>query len=175
MRNSRSVPNQHPDPQITVGGHSLPRPTASSFDHHRHRSGTSPKSGEKKTSTHEPVVDKSRHVQTNTRTPKSTRGDTPSLGRPHPCLTTTDTVWVHPQNRKKNRYRPPNRSWSNPGEPVYMCDRGEGGREECGLRNTISTVILRCEPLYQDTTVTRVPKSWTLVPGYFFFDGSSFF
>ena len=28
---------------------------------------------------------------------------------------TTDTGRVHPQNRKKNRHRPPNRWWSNPG------------------------------------------------------------
>ena len=46
---------------------------------------------------------------------KSPGGNTPSLDRSRPCLTTIDKGRVHPQNLKKTRYRPPDRWWSNPG------------------------------------------------------------
>jgi hypothetical protein len=36
-------------------------------------------------------------------------------------------------------------------EPVYMCERGGGGRGGVGLRHTISVVIMT----YLDTSVSR--------------------
>ena len=60
--------------------------------------------------------------RTNTRTPTSTRGDTPTLVRPCPCLTTTDTGRLHPQTRDKNSHRPPNR-WC----PIPECPKPTPG------------------------------------------------
>jgi hypothetical protein len=85
-----------------------------SFGHHRHRTGTVPKPGNKQESDPKPVVAKSRCVLNQHPGPPIASGGTPSLGPPHLRLATTDTGRVQTQNRDKIRNRPPNRWWTNP-------------------------------------------------------------
>jgi hypothetical protein len=105
---SRCVPNQGM-------GHSLPRPTPPVFDHHRHRTGTSPKPGKKQVSVPEPVTVKSRCVPNQHPDPHITTGG-------HPLPRSTPSAFSHHRHRTGTVPKPEKKQVSAP-EPVTTISR----------------------------------------------------